>query len=97
MYAVEQGTVGTSHYVRFSNGLILQWGYALTEQQVTFPIPFSSKESFGLGFSANFQSGWWSCTQTVNLSETGFLPRMISTNTGSPSANKDSYWIAIGN
>lgn len=94
MYAVEQGTVRASHYVRFSNGLILQWGYGKTETRVTFPIAFTSVDSFGLGYCGNVQSGWWGYPQTVNIDETGFLPRIRSSETLNPGA--DAHWIAIG-
>lgn len=94
MYAVEQGSDGTSHYVRFSNGLIFQWGCGKTETRVTFPIAFTSVDSFGLGYSGDFASGWWGYPQTAEIDETGFLPRIRSD--GDLTPNRDAHWIAIG-
>lgn len=49
---VEKCSLGsTSGYIKLANGLIVQWGTVKQNGKVTFPISFSSPDSYGLGFT----------------------------------------------
>ena len=86
----------TNGYVKFANGLTIQWGDIRIhdrETQITFPIQFSTKCFCGL-VTAQKDSGYLSgsqCNPTVRLATTtGMVATMYdNTNTG-------WYWIAIG-
>ena len=41
----------THRYIFLSNGLLIQWGTFKQNGKVTFPISFSSADSYGLGFT----------------------------------------------
>lgn len=70
LYAVNIGSVLTTNsinksangYVKLGNGIIIQWGeYAISTggtSTITFPIPFSSSNSYGIS------NGYYSPTST---------------------------------
>ncbi|WP_337571957.1 gp53-like domain-containing protein [Mitsuokella jalaludinii] len=67
-------------YVKFANGLILQWGYAGAKNYVTFPIAFSSFARV----VCTCDNGNWAWN--TDLSKTGF----------SFIADGSGCWIAVG-
>lgn len=83
-------------YVKFANGLILQWGIK-TEPYglVTFPISFQT--CFGVITHFNSDPTNYAETSSVtNFSNTDFYAVFYSNNSGSNAAGSQVFWVAIG-
>ena len=81
-------------YVKFNNGLIIQWG--LTEQKdgvivVTFPVPFTGQYTYAVTATLDGKSS--SAASVQARTNTTFS---VDPATGHASANKRAAWIAIG-
>lgn len=94
MYIVEQGVAGNSHYVRFSNGLVLQWGYSKTGETVTLPISYQSITSFALGASVYREKNSYAIVQTTEVTENSFVVQ--ATWEGDYVSGDGCSWITIG-
>ncbi len=76
-------------YYKFSNGLIVQWGYA-SNSPVTFPTAFTSSSSYNIGAQlAGSGAGANDYGQLNSLSATGFSWVMYS-------GSSRLHWVAIG-
>ena len=84
-------------YVKFANGLILQWGIK-TEPYglVTFSISFQT--CFGVITHFNSDPTNYAETSSVtNFSNTDFYVVFYFNNSGSNAAGSQVFWVAIGN
>lgn len=71
-------------YIKFSNGLIVQWGNYTGNAHQTFPVAFSNTD---YGIAVVRLSNTYGQVAVANKSETGFDPR------GNQASGS---WIAIG-
>lgn len=81
-------TKGTN-YVKFTNGLIIQWGRTTTSY-INFPIPFTNN-SYGIAGTCNFN--------TATEKAHGFFNTPTTTNIqigGMTSDIYPFYWVAVG-
>ena len=77
-------------YVKFLNGLIIQWGTG--SGNISFPIPFPNR-CFSVTSSSQHNEGWNEDTVINPISRTGFISHLARYGTGyTVSCN----WIAIG-
>ena len=91
------GSLTQNGWVKFSNGLILQWGtYNMNSQSVsvTFPISFSSSclNVIGVATRANDSDGKTPGYDATSISKTGF----ICTNGTNHLVNLNMRYLAIG-
>ena len=91
------GSLTQNGWVKFSNGLILQWGtYNMNSQSVsvTFPISFSSSclNVIGVATRANDSNGKTPGYDATSISKTGF----ICTNGTNHLVNLNMRYLAIG-
>lgn len=80
-----------SGHVKFTNGLIAQWGVAsggTSVEVITLPVPFSSNESYAVALGN--MSDKYEQFQVYDKSATGFSI------TWTKGGGVSSYWIAIG-
>ena len=87
------GTI--SNYVKFVNGLIIQWGVKTTDYKgsITFPISFENVPSVALGIQSAYESSVAECYTTYkSITKTGF-----TTVCGYNSTYLQAIrWIAVG-
>ena len=91
------GSLTQNGWVKFSNGLILQWGtYNMNSQSVsvTFPISFSSSclNVIGVATRANDSDGRTPGYDATSINKTGF----VCTNGTNHLANLNMRYLAIG-
>ena len=94
-------TVGTSGFIKLSNGLIMQWGQVTTtgggnETYVTLPTPWPNQFISG---SATFVAGAVPTSGALGISSYSSNPTtqiQIQNTAGTTSTNYGVYWIALG-
>lgn len=79
-------------YVKFSNGLILQWGisYNMQSQTITFPISFSK---------SCYHVTWMAISSVTNAYQASGYVNSVTRNSFYATAdniNCQKYWLAIG-
>lgn len=82
-------SLGTNGYVKFANGLILQWGICKSETTTTFPLKFSNA-CYSVVLTMNFASNRYENPYVNNINSSGFYCSM------SWSAQQNMTWLAIG-
>ena len=92
--AIVASNLAQNGYVKFSNGLIIQWGNNNTRLNVRFPISFPSSV-FCIFLTAYNHLNYEWVLSTTNIQRNQFdiieYNRHISTN------RNDIYWISLGN
>lgn len=90
---ISASSVETNGYIKFNNGMIIQWGYfphsgTTTNQVVTFPIAFSIACFSVVGSRTNgsAESYWPFLVSTDTVTTTQFKCHL----------SQNLYWIAIG-
>ena len=92
----KKATLEADGYVKFANGLTIQWGSTIIhnrETQITFPIAFSTECFCGM-VTAQKSTGNLSgsqCNHAVRIANTTGMVAIMYDNT-----NTGWYWLAIG-
>ena len=95
-YIEKKATLEADGYVKFANGLTIQWGSTIIhnrETQITFPIAFSTECFCGM-VTAQKSTGNLSgsqCNPAVRIANTTGMVAIMYDNT-----NTGWYWLAIG-
>ena len=90
MIGITTSSLNNNGYVKFLNGLIIQWGTG--SGNISFPIPFPNK-CFSVTSSSQHNAGWNEDTVINNITNKGFISHLAAYGTGyTVSCN----WIAIG-
>ena len=77
-------------YVKFANGLILQWGKCNAGTQFSFPIPYKIK-CYAITFGVHYDSSQYGYNQVVSYNTLGFtMYQALGT------GNIASMWISLG-
>ena len=89
---ITASSLGTNGYVKFSNGLILQWGYLSksSNKTLTFPIAFTQSVYSVLRTAVNDSSGY------IRGNETGIVSFSLTSVSVGESQYWASYLFAIG-
>ena len=90
LIGITTSSLNNNGYVKFLNGLIIQWGTG--SGNISFPIPFPNR-CFSVTSSSQHNEGWNEDTVINHISRTGFISHLARYGTGyTVSCN----WIAIG-
>ena len=90
LIGITTSSLNNNGYIKFLNGLIIQWGTG--SGNISFPIPFPNK-CFSVTSSSQHNEGWNEDTVINHISRTGFVSHLARYGTGyTVSCN----WIAIG-
>lgn len=87
---VKSKSLANNGYVKFSSGLIIQWGLALNGNVTTFPTPFTSATSWAIttGYcGAGSTDKMWGQIHSRNNTSFDWV---------AADSSEEMYWIAIG-
>ena len=99
---IENGTSGFNHYIKYANGLLVQWGlvsigYTDGYGPITYPVPFSGTiKDYVLITQASYSGGGVSAivtAQKIAMNRGYAYARLVD---GSKVDTHDADWFAIG-
>ena len=99
---IENGTSGFNHYIKYANGLLVQWGlvsigYTEGYGSITYPVPFSGTiKDYVLITQASYSGGGVSAivtAQKIAMNRGYAYARLVD---GSKVDTHDADWFAIG-
>lgn len=77
-------------YVKFANGLILQWGYCNNGSQISFPMAYKTK-CYAITFGVHYNGSQYGYNQVVSYNTLGFTMYLTVGTDGLA-----IMWIALG-